>query len=108
MDRLWLERLCRTDALTNPEALANRRAFPRLSPRLATVRGLILWPGSPTNARIVNNAPRTVAKECMRMTERESSSPPPRLPEPEQTRPQKAPKPPKPRKVERRRKGRKG
>jgi hypothetical protein len=42
------------------------------------------------------------------MTERETNAPAPKLPEPESTRPQKAPKPPKPRKVERRRKGRKG
>jgi hypothetical protein len=43
------------------------------------------------------------------MSERESNATPPvRFPEPERTRPQKAPKPPKPRKVERRRKGRKG
>jgi hypothetical protein len=41
------------------------------------------------------------------MSERDSN-PPPKLPDTEQIRPQKAPKPPKPRKVERRRKGRKG
>ncbi len=42
------------------------------------------------------------------MTERETTTPPAKMPETEQARPQKAAKPPKPRKVERRRKGRKG
>ena len=42
------------------------------------------------------------------MTERDTNAPPPKLPEPEPTRSQKAPKPPKPRKVERAAQGSQG